>query len=71
MKSYQKRTGTRVTYASLAKKTAISVDTLQSIAARPSYNTRLSTIEKLCIALKCTPGELLDLSTEKTGSDAD
>ena len=65
MRSYHQRTGTRVTYNSLAKTTAISVDTLQSLAARPGYNTRLSTIEKLCIALQCTPGDLLDLSTKR------
>lgn len=69
--SYHQRTGTRITYDSLAKKTAISVNTLQSLAARPTYNTRLSTIEKLCIALQCTPGELLVLCTENKGHDAD
>jgi DNA-binding Xre family transcriptional regulator len=64
MEAYRKRTGTRVTYPLLSKWTSISVDTLQSLAVRPGYNTRLSTIEKLCRALKCSPGDLLELSTE-------
>jgi DNA-binding Xre family transcriptional regulator len=72
MEAYRKRTGIRLTYPLLSKKTAISVDTLQSLAARPGYNTRLSTIEKLCRALKCSPGDLLELSTEtKGGRDED
>lgn len=62
MEAYQDRTGTRVTYETLANQTGLSVATLQSLAARPEYNTRLSTIEKLCRALECSPGDLLELS---------
>jgi DNA-binding Xre family transcriptional regulator len=65
MEAYRRRTGKRLTYAILSEETSISVDTLQSLAARPEYNTRLSTIEKLCRVLGCTPGDLLELSTEK------
>jgi DNA-binding Xre family transcriptional regulator len=71
MRSYQRRTGVRVTYDSLSKSTAISIATLQSLAARPGYNTRLSTIEKLCRALQCRPGDLLEFSTENGGRDED
>jgi DNA-binding Xre family transcriptional regulator len=62
MEAYRRRTGVRLTYPILAKRTLISVETLQSIAVRPGYNTRLSTIERLCRALECTPGDLLELS---------
>ncbi len=72
MESYRRRTGKRLTYAILSQRTSISVDTLQSLAARPGYNTRLSTIEKLCRVLECEPGDLLELSTGKKGAaDAD
>lgn len=63
MEAYRKRTGMRLTYEGLAQASGLSVATLQSLAARPGYNTRLSTVEKLCLALGCTPGDLLELST--------
>ena len=63
MDVYRQRTGTKLTYELLAEQTGIALTTLQSLAARPGYNTRLSTIEKLCIALECTPGDLLEMST--------
>ena len=63
MEAHRRRTGTRLTYEVLAEQTGIAITTLQSLAARPGYNTRLSTIERLCIALGCTPGDLLELST--------
>lgn len=62
LESYHESTGERLTYKALAEKTGISVETLQSMAARPGYNTRLSTIERLCLVLGCTPGDLLELS---------
>lgn len=64
---YRRRTGVRLTYDSLARKTGLSIATLQSLAARPNYNTRLSTIEKICRALECAPGDLLELSTASEG----
>lgn len=65
MKAYRQRTGVRLTYDILAERTGLSIATLQSLAARPSYNPRLSTIEKLCVALECAPADLLELSTSK------
>lgn len=62
MDAYRKRTGTRLTYETLAQASGLSVSTLQSMAARPGYNTRLSTVEKLCLTLGCTPGDLLELT---------
>jgi DNA-binding Xre family transcriptional regulator len=61
MEAHRKRTGVRFTYQTLAEASGLSISTLQSLAARPSYNTRLSTIERLCIALGCQPGDLLEV----------
>lgn len=68
MEAHRRRSGVRVTYESLSKETGISVATLQSLAARPGYNTRLSTIGKLCRALDCVPGDLLELDDKEDGS---
>jgi DNA-binding Xre family transcriptional regulator len=54
-----------MTYEELSKTTGISVPTLQSLATRPSYDTRLSTIAKICRALECSLTDLLELSTAK------
>lgn len=64
MEAYRQRTGVRLTYDMIAEQTGISVATLQSLAARPGYNTRLSTIERLCRVLQCTPGDLLALQDD-------
>lgn len=61
---YKKNTGEKLTYQMLADRTGISLDTLQSLATRQSYNTTLSTVEKLCNALQCSPGELLTIAEE-------
>jgi DNA-binding Xre family transcriptional regulator len=68
MEVYRRRTGKRLTYEILSERTSISVDTLQSLAARAGYNTRLSTIEKLCRTLGCEPGDLLELSSGDEGA---
>jgi DNA-binding Xre family transcriptional regulator len=68
MEAYRQRTGVRLTYEIISEDTKISVATLQSLAARPGYNTRLSTIEKLCRRLECTPGDLLDLRDNEDGA---
>jgi DNA-binding Xre family transcriptional regulator len=62
METYRKRTGERLTYEKLAHASGLSISTLQSLAARPHYNTRLSTVEKLCLALGCKPGDLLEMT---------
>lgn len=69
MEIFRRRTGVRLTYDTLAGKTGISVNTLQSLATRPSYNTRLTTIEKLCRALDCLPGDLLELAVDTENSN--
>ena len=62
IEAHRERTGVRLTYAALAAATGLSEATLQSLAARPTYNPRLSTIARLCNALGCVPGDLLGLS---------
>jgi DNA-binding Xre family transcriptional regulator len=64
MDAYRQRTGKKLTYELLAEQTGIALTTLQSLAARPGYNTRLSTIEKICVALKCSPNDLLEMSDD-------
>lgn len=64
MEAYRLRTGERLTYEALSKISGLSIATLQSMAARPHYNTRLSTVEKLCVVLGCQPGDLLELTNE-------
>lgn len=63
MRRRERATGDRVTYESLAKKTGLSRATLEAIGSRANYNPRISTIERLCAALDCTPAELLDYSS--------
>jgi DNA-binding Xre family transcriptional regulator len=50
----------RVTYEWLSKETGLSRATLEAMGSRPSYNPRLSTIERICVALECTPATLLE-----------
>ena len=66
MEAHRRRTGERLTYEHLAQRTGLSKATLDSLASRESYNTRLSTIEKLCRVFGCLPGDLLELS-ERAG----
>ena len=60
MNGYRQRTGERLTYELLAQRTGLSRPTLESLSSRATYNPRLSTIDKLCQVLRCTPGELLE-----------
>ena len=71
LEEHRRKTGERLTYHALAERTALSVDTLQSLAARPSYNTRLSTVEKICRVLHCSPGDLLELVNGNGGDGED
>lgn len=65
MDEHRHRTGERMTYELLAERTGLSRATLESLASRPSYNTRLSTIEKICKVLGCQPGDLLELTPDE------
>lgn len=64
MEAHRRRTGERMTYETLAARTGLSRATLESMASRPGYNATLATIEKLCRALGCQPGDLLVLEPE-------
>jgi putative transcriptional regulator len=56
------RTGRRLTYPELAKKAGLSEETVQSIATRRDYNATLRTVERLCMALRVSPADLLECS---------
>ncbi len=68
METYRRRTGERLNYQTLAERTSLARSTLESIATRGDYNASLSTIDKICRALGCTPGELLELHDTKDSS---
>ena len=59
---YAPSSGERFTYELLAARTGLSRATIESMATRPGYNARLATIERVCRALHCQPGDLLELS---------
>lgn len=61
MVAYRERTGEALTYSLLAEQTGLSRFSLESLGARDSYNTTLDTVERICRALGCTPGDLLEL----------
>lgn len=60
MERYRRLTGRRMTYRQLAAATAVSESTLQSIAARPDYNTTLDTVDRIAAALDCPLDVLLE-----------
>ena len=64
IRAQKERTGRRITYASLSVETGIAVATLQSLGSRRGYNATLATVERICRALGCTPGELLELQDD-------
>jgi DNA-binding Xre family transcriptional regulator len=65
MDDYRQQTGERITHEILADRTGLSRSTIESLASRTAYNARLSTIDKICRALKCDPGQLLELGPEE------
>lgn len=61
MEAYRRRTGEPMTYAVLAARAGVSRASLESLATRQGYNATLATIERICVALGCGPGDLLKL----------
>jgi len=59
LEDVEAKTGIRISYESLAKRTGLSVDTLKSIATRGAYNVSLRNIASISDALKCNPIEYL------------
>ena len=68
MQAYTARTGERLTYEALAERTGLARSTIESIATRSGYNASLATIERICIALHCAPGDLLKLKKTTSSS---
>ena len=66
MQRRQRTTGQRVTYESLAKKTGLSRATIEAIGSRATYNPSLSTLDRLCDALGCSPADLIQYSPGAT-----
>lgn len=63
-------TGERVTYARLAEMTGIALSTIESLASRRDYNPTSKTLARICAALNCAPGELLELERLESSRDA-
>ncbi|MDT0684617.1 helix-turn-helix transcriptional regulator [Roseicyclus sp. F158] len=62
--AYEARTGERLTHEDLAARTGLSRATLDSIASRRGYNASLRAVDAICRALRCSPGELLELTDD-------
>jgi DNA-binding Xre family transcriptional regulator len=61
MEAYRRRTGQRMTYAMLAERTGISASTLRTLGSVLGYHSTLANIERLCVALDATPGDMLEI----------
>jgi putative transcriptional regulator len=64
LEAAEARLGERITYHQLSRLTGLSRATLEAIGSRPSYNPRLSTIERLCDALDCEITDILEIVAE-------
>lgn len=71
MEGHRRRTGERMTYELIAKRAGLARSTIESLASRDSYNTRLSTIERVCRVLGCQPGDLLELTESGDSQNED
>ena len=65
IKSYNERSGERLTYDELAMRTGLSKATLEAIGSRADYNPTISTIDSICSALDCPVSELLFWSNDR------
>lgn len=54
----------------LSKETGISYTTLWRLKKGRSLGINFTTLEKICMALECKPGDLLRLEKEKTKTRA-
>lgn len=64
IEKFEERTGEALTYAELAERTGLGRATVEALGSRPTYNTTLSTIDKLCQVLGCELSDLLELTDE-------
>lgn len=51
----------------LSERTGISIQNLSILKTNKGKAIRFSTLEALCEALKCSPGDLLEFDGERTG----
>ena len=58
------------TFYWLAKETGISHTTLWRLKKRKALGINFETLEKICQALECKPGDILSLSNRKLGKKA-
>lgn len=65
LSNFEERTGERLTYTELAKRTGISKATIDSLATRDDYNPTLKTIDRICTTLKCDLHVLLEFKLEE------
>ena len=56
---YQVRNDEKVSYAQLADRIGVSLETVQSLASRPGYNGTLKLVDRICRELACQPGDFL------------
>ena len=56
----------RMKLKDLAEATGIAVNNLSVLKTNKARAIRLSTLNALCKALECTPGELLEFTSEPT-----
>ena len=68
IETYKRRTDERMTYEILAERTGIGHGTLRTIGSRDDYNATLVTLEKICMALDVTPGNLLEIIPDRPKS---
>ena len=61
MEAYRRRTGERMTYAKLAEQTGIAASTLRTIGSNLRYHTTFGNLEKICLALGVSPGDVLEI----------
>ncbi len=59
LSAYAERTGEHLTYEELATRAGLSRATIEALGSRPTYNTTLATIDKLCRVLGCHVADLL------------
>lgn len=69
LEDYECRTGIRLSYEQLAVMTDLSVDTIKSLANRPSYNATLSTISKISTTLGSNPVNFLVFATDSKADE--
>lgn len=59
IRTYEARTGQKLSYAQLAERSGIARATIESLASRSGCNPTLDTIDKLCGALECRLTDLI------------